>query len=123
VVDHVDRWPGPYIPGRGYRPPRTAAIPEGSPGDIFVLERLLESVAILITVDPEQGEGLICKTFYERPLVWVHGPAGRSPVAPEVEHDDLSAIVTQFKFDSVNIMAKNLWCRFTDTEISNFKQL
>src|SRR2546430_1533066 len=66
VVQDVQRRPALDVPlrGDGSRP---AAVPEGSPGDLFLLERLLERLAVPVAVDTEQNERLAFQLLHERP--------------------------------------------------------
>ena len=45
-------------------------------------------------VNADQGEWLVFQLRYERPLVGPTGPSGQSDVLPEIEEDDLAAVVT-----------------------------
>src|SRR5438309_8571726 len=53
-VEHVDRRPALHFPRIGNRAPRTAAVPEGTPGDLFLLEHFLQLLAISIAVDADE---------------------------------------------------------------------
>ncbi len=46
-----------------------------------------------VTIHTNQSKRTLRQTLYERPLVRVHGPARRSPIAPKIKHDHASAIV------------------------------
>src|SRR5690606_19150214 len=106
VVDHVDRRPAGDVPAgadRALRAIRT--VPEGTPGDLLLGEALLQRLEVGVGVHADQREGLVLQSFHERPLVRVHGPAGASPVAPEVEHDDLAAVVAELEGHAVEVDA------------------
>jgi hypothetical protein len=36
-------------------------------------------------------------SLHERPLVMEHGPAGRSPIPPEIQHHHFATIVTELE--------------------------
>ena len=90
-VDDKDRGPGGDIP-LGGNGTLLMSLPPGTPGDLFLLHGLLELFLVDVAVDAEQGERLAFQSFYERPLVRVHGPAGTSPVPPKIEDHHLAAI-------------------------------
>src|SRR6266478_7876217 len=59
----------------------------------------------VVAVHTYERERLVLQTLNERPLVGIHGPAGASPVSPEVEHDHLAAIIAQLELVALDIFA------------------
>ena len=88
-----------------------------APCDLFRLHDLLQLLAIRIAVDSEEHEGLVGEAFHERPLVWVHGPAGASPRAPEVEDHHLSAEVAELHGLPIDVLAFDFRSDLTDLEV------
>src|SRR5206468_662667 len=95
-VDDEDGRPGGDIPPGGDRPLLTS-LPPGTPGDLFLRHYFLEVFFVDVAVDAEQGKRLAFQPFHERPLVWVHGPAGASPVPPEIEDHHLPTVFAQLE--------------------------
>ena len=85
---------GTWALGRNWSTSTFFTVPETSPGDILFFNGFTDLIEICITVNADQCKWLVCQLFYERPLVWVHSPARWSPIAPEVDDDNFSAIVT-----------------------------
>eukprot|EP00095_Tigriopus_kingsejongensis_P002271 snap_masked-scaffold2469_size15389-processed-gene-0.6 protein:Tk02271 transcript:snap_masked-scaffold2469_size15389-processed-gene-0.6-mRNA-1 annotation:"hypothetical protein" len=69
-----------------------------------------------VTIDAEDGEGLVFHPRNERPLVGIHRTAGASPIAPEVEHHDLAAVVGKLHFLAIDILANDLGSHLADRE-------
>src|SRR5947207_12720811 len=53
LIDEDQRRPSLDVPGLGNRPTRVPAVPERTPSDLLIHERLLESIAVRIAVDAE----------------------------------------------------------------------
>ena len=104
---NVSGWPTMYV----------LTIPKRSPSNLFFFQRLLQFLTITITVDANQSKRFSCKSFHERPLVWVHGPARSSPVSPKIEHDHLSSVVAQFELHAIDVFAINLGRDFADAQV------
>src|SRR5262249_29156001 len=86
VVEDIDGRPAANVPGPADRPIRPLRpIPERPPGDLLPGHPLLQLLLVRVGVHADQGERLVLQAFHERPLVRVHGPAGASPVTPEVD--------------------------------------
>ena len=66
--------------------------PEKPEGSAQRLSRR-EGFAVLVAVDADKDERLVCQPGHERPLVRVHGPTVRSPVPPEIEQHHLAPVV------------------------------
>ena len=105
VVDHVNRRPSPDAGPGGDRPAGAAAVPARPPGDLFLDSSRHGLVAVLVAIDPEQGERLVFQPLHQRPLVRVHGPARRSPVPPEVEDDHRTPVFAEPHRPPVGVQA------------------
>ncbi len=120
VIQDIDRRPGRNIPLRGDWAAGSPAVPEGSPCDILLLGRLLQPL-FRVTVDTDQNKRLVREFFDERPLVWVHSPAGASPIAPEIDHHDFSAIVAQIEFHTVYVFSFDVGCQHANLQVFQFE--
>ena len=122
AIHHIDGRPPRDIPLRlNGAAGALRTIPKASPSDVLFFYGLANFLAISVTVDTDECERLTCQLFYERPLVRVHSPAGASPIAPEIQHDHFSSVITQFEFFAIEILPGNIGSYFTDGEISHFK--
>src|SRR5205823_11563879 len=104
MIEHVGGRPAADIPPGGDRAVSRPAVPPGTPGHVLLLHHLFE-VVLGITVDAEQRERSALQSSHERPLVRVHGPAGSSPVAPEIDDHDFAPIIAQLETLAVTILA------------------
>src|SRR5262249_5137428 len=109
VIDQIEGGPAMDLPLLGDRSLRAhLAVPERAPGDALLLVLLLESFLVLVAVDAEESEGPAIELLHERPLVWEHRDAGRSPVPPEVEEDHLAPVVAELELLAVGVLGLDL---------------
>ena len=124
VIEHVNSWPARDIrdiPSSGDRSLGGAAVPPGTPGDLLLLQNLLEPFPVGIAIDAKNCKRLAFETLNERPLVRVRGPAGPSPVAPEIEDHHLAQIVAQAKLLAVDIFSFNLGGELADLKVAQLE--
>ena len=96
MVNENNGWPAPDLPLGGDRS-AASSCPKRSPIYTFFFHNIFEFVPVFVAVDSNKGKRLILHSLHERPLVMEHGPAGRSPIPPEIQHDDFAAIVTELE--------------------------
>lgn len=112
-IDNVDRRPVRDVPL-----PRNGAVrafgPPGAPVDAVLGDGGADHVEIGVAVDTQESEGPIAVFFDERPLVGIKSPARRSPMPPEVEHDDLAAVIAEPERNAVEIRAADFRRRLAD---------
>src|SRR5947207_6953235 len=92
VVQKVNGRPPAHVPLPGDWASGPAPVPPGSPGDMLLLHRSAQTL-LRVAIDAEQNKRLSFHSFHERPLVWVHGPAGASPIAPKINHHHLASVI------------------------------
>src|SRR5262249_52350771 len=85
-----------------------ATVPPRPPRQAVLLHRALGHGLALVAVDPEQGERLPVHPLHQRLLTLAQAPAVNPPVPPEIEEDDLPAIVAQAEALAVEILAVNV---------------
>ena len=102
---------------------RAAAVPPERPGDVFLFHPPFQLQRIAVTVDSEEGERLAIKALHERPFVRVHGPAGATPIAPEVEHHHLPPVVRELHRAAVQVFAGDLGGGLADGETPDLVKL
>ena len=112
-VDHEDRGPARDLPLARNRTV-AAAGPPRAPIEMMLHDGFAHGVAVGIAVDAEQGEGMILVFLDERPLVGIERPARRSPMPPEIEDDDLAAIIAETKLYAVHVFAYDVGRRLAD---------
>ena len=83
-----------HVPRGADRPAGLAAVEERPPRDVLAFERG-DDFILRVTVDADEREGFFVQAFHERPLVGIHRPARRSPIAPEVYDDRLATLVAE----------------------------
>src|SRR5262249_39192348 len=66
---------------------------ERPPGHVLLIHHILKILGVASDVHADQGEGLVFQVRYERPLVGPLAPSSQSVFGPEVEQDDLTAVV------------------------------
>ncbi len=90
VIDDVERWRGGEVP----LTVDGTLIVKRPPVDFFLRHHFFEFIWIVDPgIDADQGEWFFFKIRYERPLVRPSGPSRQSVLAPEIEQQDLAAIV------------------------------
>src|SRR5262249_11687906 len=123
VIENVERRPALDVPLGRDGALRSGAVKPRAPGHFLILNDLLELIFALIAVDAQEDEGLAFHLLHERPLVRVHGPAGPSPVPPEIEQHHLAAIIGQLELLAVEVLALDVGCRLADRQEAQLEQL
>jgi hypothetical protein len=75
-----------------------------------------------IAYEGSRQVGLMRRLFTLRPLVGPLGPSGPSQVVPEVEEDNLAAIVAQLEALAVLVVALDVRGRLADSQVTNLVQ-
>jgi len=97
MIDEEKRWPRCDEPVLGDILLSSLNGFEGAPTDFGFLKAPLEYGWISITIDAKYRERLSFVALHERPLVRDHCHAWASPEAPEVQEDNLAAVIREFK--------------------------
>src|SRR5260221_645741 len=100
----------------GTTPSSASAFPDVSPGDPHLVALVLERAEILVGVDPDQGEGFLLEALHERQLPWEHSSARGSPKTPEVEDDDLAAVVRELEARALDVLRLEVRRAVADAE-------
>src|SRR5262249_54345433 len=117
VVEEIDGRPVRDVVRRLDGTVSAAAVPPGTPRQLFLRDDFLHGFTTLVGLDTEEDDGLVGELLHKRPLVAAQGPAGPSPMAPEVEQQHLAAIVAQLELLAVNVLADNLRGGLIDLQV------
>ena len=101
--------------------PGGTRVRERPPGEVLLLDNVLQILAIAADVDADQDERPILQGLYERPLVRPLAPSSQSVFGPEVEQHDFPAVVAQFELVAVLIFAIDVLGFLADGEVAHLE--
>ena len=117
MIDDVKHWRGGEVP---LTVDGAVVVVKRPPVDFLLRHHFFEFTQIMDPgIDADEGEGLFFEIRYERPLVRPGGPSGQSELTPEVEQYDLAAIVGQFEFPTVLVLAFDVRGNPSDTQMTD----
>ncbi len=94
-----------------------STIPKAAPGYGAIGHQSFWNLAVRVAIDADQRKWFPGKLFNERPLVRIHFHTRRSPMTPEIEHDNFASVVAQPKRITVDILANDVHGRFSHAQM------
>ena len=114
AIEDVVRWRA-SVPLR-----RDGSARNGSPGHLLLVHHLFEFFRLVAEdIDADQGERLLFQLLDERPLVGPTGASRQSVFRPEIEQHHLPAVVAQFEWLAVLILAINVLGLLADAKMAD----
>src|SRR5262245_4387181 len=103
---------------------RDGSARNGSPGHLLLVHHLFEFFRLVAEdIDADQGERLLFHLLDERPLVGPTGASRQSVFRPEIEQHHLPAVVAQFEWLAVLILAINVLGLLADAKMADREKL